>query len=104
MKHQSVILSTKDLVNYSRKLSTNTLTFAVHVAQANIGFLTGTVHKLVLIIIDRIVLTFAVHVTQGSRAHIAQADGALTGTVHKLVAVPGVELGRRYHFGQLLHV
>lgn len=49
-------------------------------------------------------LTLGVAVAEGSGAHVAQADGALAAAVHEGVAVVRVELGRRDHLRQLLHV
>lgn len=49
-------------------------------------------------------LTFGVAVAERRGAHVAQPDGALAAAVHEHVAVVRVELGRRDHFCQLLHV
>lgn len=49
-------------------------------------------------------LTLGVLVAQRCRAHVAQADGALAAAVHEGVALVRVELGRRDHLRQLLHV
>lgn len=49
-------------------------------------------------------LTFGVVVAQRGGPHVAQADGALAAAVDERVALVGVELGRRDHLRQLLHV
>lgn len=43
-------------------------------------------------------------VTQGRRPHVAQPDCPFAAAVHEGVAVMGVELGRRDHLRELLHV
>lgn len=52
----------------------------------------------------RWLLTFGVPVTQGRRPHVAQPDCPFAAAVHEGVAVMGVELGRRNHLRELLHV
>lgn len=49
-------------------------------------------------------LTLGVPVTQGRGPHVAQPDCPLAAAVYKGVAVVGVELGRRNHLCELLHV
>lgn len=49
-------------------------------------------------------LTFGVLVTQGGRTHVTEAQGALAAAVDEEVAVVGVELGRRDHLREVLHV
>lgn len=49
-------------------------------------------------------LTFGVLVAEGGGAHVTQADGALAAAVDEGVALVRVELGRRDHLRQLLHV
>lgn len=49
-------------------------------------------------------LTFGVFVAEGGGAHVAHADGAFAAAVHEGVALVRVELGRRDHLRQLLHV
>ena len=49
-------------------------------------------------------LTLGVPVTERRRPHVAQPDGPLAAAVHEGVAVVGVELGRRDHLRELLHV
>lgn len=49
-------------------------------------------------------LTFGVSVTEGGGSHVTEAQGALAAAVHEQVAVMGVELRRRYHLCQVLHV
>lgn len=49
-------------------------------------------------------LTLGVPVAQGGGAHVAQADGALAAAVHEHVALVWVQLRRRDHLRQLLHV
>lgn len=49
-------------------------------------------------------LTFAVPVTQGRRPHVTQPDRPFAAAVHEAVAVVRVELGRRDHLCELLHV
>ena len=49
-------------------------------------------------------LTLGVPVTQRRRPHVTQPDCAFAAAVHEGVAVVGVELGRRDHLRELLHV
>ena len=49
-------------------------------------------------------LTLGMPVTERRRPHVAQPDGPLAAAVHEGVAVVGVELGRRDHLRELLHV
>lgn len=48
--------------------------------------------------------TLRMLIAQGALSHICQLDGPLGAGIHEPVAAHGVELGRRDHFGQLLHV
>lgn len=43
-------------------------------------------------------------VTQRGFPHVTEAQRAFTAAVHKQVAVMRVELSRRYHLRQILHV
>lgn len=52
----------------------------------------------------RAALTFGVLVAQGGRPHVAEAQAALAAAVHEQVAVVRVELGRRDHLREVLHV
>lgn len=49
-------------------------------------------------------LTFGVPVTQGRCPHVTQPDCPFAAAVHEGVAVMWVELGRRDHLRELLHV
>ena len=49
-------------------------------------------------------LTLGVPVTQRRRPHVTQPDCPFAAAVHEGVAVVGVELSRRDHLRELLHV
>src|SRR6218665_2446700 len=49
-------------------------------------------------------LTFGMLVAEGLRPHVAQSDCSLAAAVDEQMAFRRMELGRRYHFRQLLHV
>lgn len=51
-----------------------------------------------------LLLTFGVSVTQGRCPHVTQPDCPFAAAVHEGVAVMGVELSRRDHLRELLHV
>lgn len=53
---------------------------------------------------QQVALTFGVFVAQRGLSHVAQSQGAFAAAVDEKVTVVGVELCRRDHLGQILHV